>query len=590
MKKNYRIIILCFLVFGCLHHAGAQNQMLRYADGQVELGNFHHAAEIYAQAFGKKETYHSAKGAAQSFDKLKDYSNSHKWWEKVVEFPGESTMEDMESYLVSSYVVGQEEVAKEKLASLGYAVEDFEQSKVDMILASHSASSRLELEYLSDLNSSTAADFTGAKDGDGNFYFVSDREEIIDSKPMPLIRFDAKNKIFNKNIYDWTGREYLKIYKRDSNNNIGEVKVERDDFLHISDPAIAMIDGSEYMFFTATRNVPKVKKQKSHTVHPELFFGKLIDGEIVDIQDFPYNNIYGHSIITPFVDSGSNRLYFSSDMEGGFGGFDIYFVEFDGDLSFSNPNNLGDLVNSPGNERDPFLFEERFYFSSDGNEGFGGFDIFQADSKGDGMLFNLSNLGAPINSIKDDFGYRKFDKDEIYLSSNRLGDTGLDNIYKLALEFRQLLVRVVDCDGELVKDYDLQVVGNQGNKLDMIPNDKGEYIGDLEAETDYLLNLAKGGHFSVEDRSITTTDMEPGIIERNYRLIRIPSDMLVYTDIIYYNLDKSDIRRDADQIIAKVHSLMEKYKFLDLKVSSHTDSRASHEYNEALSKRRAEAV
>ncbi|MFD2035469.1 OmpA family protein, partial [Belliella marina] len=590
MKKVYKSIIIFLLAFGFLHTVDAQNQMLRYADQQVELGNFNHAAEVFSQAFDRRNTYRSAKGAALSFDKINDYENSYQWWNRVIDFSSEIDKEDVESYLLSAYLVGKQDLAKDKLSTLGYAIEELEDSKLEMILASFSSSSKMELEYVSSLNYSLSADYTGAKDKEGNIYFVSDRDRVAEGKSMPLLRFDAKNKIFDKNIYDWTGREYLKIYKKDDEGNIEEIQVDGQRFLHMSDPALAKINGQDYLFFSATRDITKKKKTKSLTVHPELFFGKLDGNVITDVRDFPLNNVFTHSLITPFVDQENKRLYFSSDIEGGVGGFDIYFVEFDEDFVFSEPINIGEEINSNGNERDPFIYENKLFFSSDGHEGFGGFDIFQADSKGDGIFFNLSNLEAPINSIKDDFGYKKFDKEEVYLSSNRLGNSGLDNIYKLVLQLRQLLVRVVDCDGELVMDYDLQVVENQGNKLDMKLNDKGEYIGDLEADTDYMLNLAKGGHFPVEDHSITTVDMEPGIIERNYRLIRIPSDMIVYTDIIYYNLDKSDIRRDADQIIDKVHALMEKYKFLDLKVSSHTDSRASHEYNEALSKRRAEAV
>ncbi|MCH7396345.1 OmpA family protein [Belliella sp. DSM 107340] len=590
MKKFYKLIILSLLLVGFVFNARAQNQMLRYADQEVQLGNYHHAADIYTQAFQRKNSYIAAKGAALSFDKLNDYSNSYDWWGKVIDVSSEPIKEDIESYLLSAYVVGRENVAIEKIASLGYAVEEIEQSKVEMILASRDMQSSLTLEYLGELNSSNAADFTGALDEEGNIYFVSDREQLMDSKSMPLIRMDARNRTFNKNIYDWTGREYLKIYRQDKEKNIQEVQFERSDFLHISDPAITKVNGVEYMFFTATRDVTKIKKKKNITVHPELFYGKLEDGKVIGIQDFPYNSFLEHSVVTPFIINSGNKLFFSSDMAGGIGGFDIYFVEFGNDFQFTDPINLGENINSEGDERDPYLFEEKIFFSSNGHEGFGGFDIFQADSKGDGIFLNLINLGAPINSPKDDFGYKKFKKDEIYLSSNRLGDSGLDNIYKLSNQLRQLLVRVVDCDGELVTDFDLNVFQAKGEKVDMKLNSEGAYVGDLEADTKYDLNLAKNGHFSVEDHTITTVDMEPGIIERDYRLIRIPSDLVVFTDIIYYGLDKSDIRNDAEEILANVSSLMDKYKFLELKVASHTDSRASSDYNVALSKRRAEAV
>jgi outer membrane protein OmpA-like peptidoglycan-associated protein len=85
---------------------------------------------------------------------------------------------------------------------------------------------------------------------------------------------------------------------------------------------------------------------------------------------------------------------------------------------------------------------------------------------------------------------------------------------------------------------------------------------------------------------------EPGeeLLEKEYKLVRIPENRAVYADIIYYDLDKSFIRKDATAIMDQVHRLMDKYSFLQLKVSSHTDVRASHAYNEHLSESRALAV
>ncbi|MFD2035307.1 OmpA family protein [Belliella marina] len=590
MRKNFTILLIFLFSTGFFQEGYAQKSMLRYADQQWDLGNYHHSADVYTKAFGRKETYRAAKGAALSFDKLKDYGQSYNWWQNVVKQGDDITDEDVGNYLMAAYSIEKQDEALAFLDKNGRAIDGLDTDRIAMILASFENNSNIELEYFKEINSPTAADFTGAKDRDGNLYFVSDREKVVDSKPMPLIRFDAKNKIYDKNIYNWTGREYLRIYRYGKDGSIQELGFDRNDLLHLSDPAIAVIGEEEYLFFSATKDIPKVKKKKDHTVHPELFYGKLVDGNVTDIMEFPYNNSLEYSVITPFFDPQTDRLYFASDMEGGQGGFDLYFVELIGELGFSSPVNLGEVVNSNGNERDPYVYEDKLYFSSDGHIGLGGFDIFQADIIGGDGFSNLSNMEAPINSLKDDFGYRKFDQREIYLSSNRLGDEGLDDIYKHGKLLRRFMVSVIDCEGELVKDSDLNVLFGEGETLEMNVNGEGVYLAELESDTDYFLTLSKKGHFSIKDNNITTKNNDDELIERNYRLIRNPFDKKVYSDIIYYNLDKSDVRNDAAKRLEILASIMGKYDFLKLKVSSHTDSRASDTYNLALSERRAESV
>lgn len=588
--KNYLPLILALFLISSYPNLGkAQNSLLSYADQQLELGNILHAAEAYGKAFGKKETYRAAKGAAQCYDKLNDYSQAMEWWEKAAAFE-ELSVNDAEDYLKTSYAVGRPNESRAVLEKLGFKIEDLANSDMKMVLASHSKTNSQEMEFVNDINSASATDFMGMKDAEENLYFVSDRGSSIEGGSIPGIRFDVKNKLFDKKHYNWTGREYLKIYRKNKTGTIEEIEFERKDFLHISDPSIIQIGEKDVIFFSATRDIGKVKGKKSFTVHPEIFYGTLNDGTVTEINSFPYNDVFSHSVITPFADLPSGRLYFASDMKDGFGGYDIYYSSFTQELDFSSPVNIGDEVNSLGNERDPFLHDDKLYFASDGIEGYGGFDIFSAETDNDGRFGNLLHLDSPVNSAKDDFAYRQFSVNEIYVSSNRLGDSGLDNIYRLEQEFRQLLVRVTDCRGDLVTGSDLNLVNAVGDDVEMIQTEPGVYQGDLTADTDYNLSLTKDGFFMVEDKGITTKETPSGVQERQYKLVKIPMDLTVFTYTIYYDLDKSGIRTDADEILSTVLGLLEKYEFLELKVLAHTDSRASDKYNKALSHRRAEEV
>lgn len=148
-----------------------------------------------------------------------------------------------------------------------------------------------------------------------------------------------------------------------------------------------------------------------------------------DWQTFIFNDTtrsYGH----PSVDGKEELFFFSSDMEGGYGGTDIY-VCFNIDNKWTNPINLGPHVNTAYNELYPFYHSDgTLYFSSNRLEGMGGYDIYSALENSDGEYEHVENLYAPINSPQDDLSiYWDKEKKVGYFSSNRIGGKGQEDIY-----------------------------------------------------------------------------------------------------------------------------------------------------------------
>ncbi len=131
----------------------------------------------------------------------------------------------------------------------------------------------------------------------------------------------------------------------------------------------------------------------------------------------------------PAISEDGNTLYFASDMPGGYGGYDLYVTTKNNLGTWSNPKNLGDKVNSKGNEMFPFVIGEKLYFSSRGHKGYGGSDVFLSTLK-EGEWSSPKNMGLGVNSSKDDFGFvlTKSGK-KGYMSSNREGNNGYDYIY-----------------------------------------------------------------------------------------------------------------------------------------------------------------
>jgi outer membrane protein OmpA-like peptidoglycan-associated protein len=136
----------------------------------------------------------------------------------------------------------------------------------------------------------------------------------------------------------------------------------------------------------------------------------------------------------PALSADGQRFYFTSDREGGYGGMDLYVSHFTGG-KWSTPLNLGPTVNTPGNEVFPFSYDDgTLYFASDGWGGLGGLDIFYSDELEDGSMRQATNLGAPFNSNKDDFGYiLDVTGTQGYFTSAREGGAGGDDIYTFSL-------------------------------------------------------------------------------------------------------------------------------------------------------------
>ena len=151
------------------------------------------------------------------------------------------------------------------------------------------------------------------------------------------------------------------------------------------------------------------------------------DGDFTDAKPFTFNQVE-YSYAFPNLGFNGNALYFASNKPGGYGGFDLY-VSYFKDGAWSDPENLGSTINTPGNEITPFFDGERLYFSSDYHYGLGGYDNFVAEVT-DGLWDEAVNLGKGINSPSDDY-YLVPDMTDgtYYFTSNRLGGRGKDDIY-----------------------------------------------------------------------------------------------------------------------------------------------------------------
>jgi len=293
-------------------------------------------------------------------------------------------------------------------------------------------------------------------------------------------------------------------------------------------------------------------------------------------------------------------------MPGTHGQSDLWKVKINDDGSFGTPENLGTTINTEGKETFPELTNENeLYFASDGHPGLGGLDIFMAKLNEDGTFRSPLNVGAPANSPKDDFAYLIDTKTRKgFLSSNRDGGKGYDDIYKF-LETRKLVCEqtlsgiVTDLEtGEILPNTKVTLFDDKFNKLkEVMSDDKGFYdMGTVECGKAYYIRGEKETYETKEQKITISketgkTDL-PIQLEKKVKPVTVGDDLAKAfgIKIIYFDLDKWNIRPDAALELEKILDVMKQYPNMKIDVRSHTDCRASHKYNEKLSDRRAKST
>ena len=296
---------------------------------------------------------------------------------------------------------------------------------------------------------------------------------------------------------------------------------------------------------------------------------------------------YAHPAISP----DGEWLYFVSDMPGGVGGLDIWRCRLYGNHETGGVENLGEPINTPGDEMFPtFRPNGDLYFSSDGHPGLGGLDIFIAKPMDSGQ-YKLEHPGFPLNSQGDDFGMT-FEGllNKGYFSSNR-GDTrGMDHIYSF---FNPEIVQTVkgwvyEQDGYELTAAQVYMVGNDGTNLKLSVRGDGSFTQEIKPNVDYvLLGTCKGFLNHQEQLHVEpVTASEEYVLQ--FPLANISAPVLI--ENIFYDFNKATLRPESATALDELVKLLNDNPHITIELSAHTDYKGSEQYNEGLSQRRAESV
>ena len=288
-------------------------------------------------------------------------------------------------------------------------------------------------------------------------------------------------------------------------------------------------------------------------------------------------------------------------MPGTIGMSDLWYVEITGDNTYGEPVNLGGGINTEARESFPYISKEgNLYYSSDGLDGLGGYDIYVTKLDQTGMSGDITNLGEPANSSQDDFGFIINEEKEIgYLSSNRNGEGGsiADEIYRIRSKCMITIVGTVfdQTSGQLLPGSEVTLLDENNQVINTITVGKdGAYSFDADCESTYSVRGTKDEYRPNE--KIVATPAASGTIEVPLPLQKIdpcpPNDLgcRLCLQPIFFDFDRFNIRPDAEVELAKILAAMRQYPQLVIHIESHTDSRGSKSYNERLSENRAQST
>ncbi|MDT0541074.1 OmpA family protein [Croceitalea sp. P059] len=415
----------------------------------------------------------------------------------------------------------------------------------------------------------------------------------------------------NDELYGWNNEPWLDIFYVPEGNTMASPKRfggEINSKFHES----SLVFSTDYKNDTIvyfTRNNYFQKKEGFHTTQKEdklienqnnlkIYKGEKIDGEWKVTRNLKTNADH-YSTGHPSVNTERTLLYFSSDRPGGYGGTDIYYAKIHPRGGIGQPINAGPIVNTAGNEMFPYVNNEgQLFFSSDGHLGFGQLDVFGTVADSTGQIKDVINLGKPLNSDKDDFGYYALENGiDGYVSSNRKGGKGGDDIYKFRF-VPSLSVQGVVTDAINLKTLDSVQISlfNQatGELMSKTMTDaNGKYQMLISRNVNYRIEAVRKTH---PHKSVYFNTRTTG---RAARLVRQDIELEPILDVkvlaglkkIYYDFNKADIRPDAAIELDKVVKLMtETYPEMIIKLEAHTDPVGSHAYNDQLSERRAKSA
>ncbi len=513
MKKITHVFLIAVFSFFLISTHGFSQSKLKQANKEFNDLSFFEAAKLYEQclkdnSFEASQKEELLKNLAFSYRKLQDTKNSERVYAQIInDYPNVVS----EVFLFYGQALSQN--GKYKESQKYYAIYGEKQS--NDIRAKRFAVSYLNINRFYKDSSLYKINFLpiNSKQSDfspmyykGGLVFTSAREEsgafkrmfAWNKTPFLDLFFTADTSVLMNGVEAAASlggasaaNEDVTAEKTTENLTKVEVFSRTLNTKYHEGPMTFFKDEKKIVF---TRNSPK--EGKDDVTRIKLFTADLKEEKWINIKEVTFNSDE-YSTGHPALNRDDSKMYFVSDMPGGYGGTDIYSVTYK-DGIWGTPVNMGKEINTEGNEMYPYVdTKDNLYFASDGHEGLGGLDMFYAEMKQGVASRSIQNLGFPLNSEKDDFGIIT-DGERVngYFSSNRKRGLADDNIYSFQRgAYRTLEIVVYDANSK-TKMENVQVrmiVNGEPRDILLTPKD-GKITINLETDAEYEFKLIKEGY------------------------------------------------------------------------------------------------
>lgn len=621
MKHFFIIIFSVFLlginVLPAVAQKDKKTKMELLGDKHYEVGDYYLAAEYYQQELERNpDNLYASYQIARCYRKFFEYNEARKWYQKVVEEDKEREFPLARYYYAHMLKMNGEYVpASEAFETFmaEYTAEDEEDEYIELALL-HYNGCILALSELKKPQRNYGFQNPGPPVNTpfsdyGAVMYEHDTSIVVTSSRM----YDEKEQ-----VYKVLGGAYSDNYFLEKDTTEWTILNEEDEkkFKNLNtkynDGAGVFNKARDKYYFTSCGEFSDDKRE----INCAIFVSKLKE----DVWGKPeklneHINPKGEWNAQPSLTDSGDTLFFVSKRPGGLGQHDIWYSVQESDSledDWGEAVNLGEPVNTPLSDFTPSYYskEQALFFSSDGHEGFGGFDIFIA--KGD-SLEDIRNIGLPFNSNMDDFYFVLGDKVG-YLSSNRSGGEGNDDVYSFNIMSREAVIAEIESDsfpnahsitirGKIVDHEQQPVEGvvvlltdSAGNTLKTTMTDEeGKFVfANLDPDRDYRVMLEEDDGSLMADveyhaEDVSVVENEEPLNTSDLETAHTTASRVLF-EHIYFDFDKDILRPEAKKVLDELAEYIKDHPSVKVEIQGHTDAVGSSDYNEQLGKRRGDAA
>jgi outer membrane protein OmpA-like peptidoglycan-associated protein/tetratricopeptide (TPR) repeat protein len=576
MKRRFTELLSVCLVVIML--SGCASYYVEQGDTQYQAYGYAKAAKFYEKAYAKNPKADIAIKLADCYRNMNNYANAEKYFAKGIKDAKELDLIVKSNYGKVLMSVGKYDEAKEQFKQ--YLTEKPGDFAAQLLLNSCNDLG----QFYKDTTRYSTKD-AGVK-GLINAYSPAFYKDGIVVVGEVAAKREAKQNPGTLNSY-----QDLYFMTKDKDGKLGKPEPMKGSINDEFHQGPASFNKAGTIAYYSSNIFPKVKASEKYEkdYNVQIRVDSLVGGEWRRATDFPHNN-QDYSVEHPSISQDGKFLYFSSNMPGGQGGYDIYMCAKENG-TWGNPVNLGPPINTSVDEKFPSVFDGRLYFASNGHKNLGGYDVYLCKGENGNWKAPI-NLNYPLNTKADDFGLiLNPDGKTGYFSSNR---SGSDRIFEFVMNPPIIYAKgKISAEGGPLAGTTIIFENKNTGEIDSMQTDSnGEYNYKLTEESDYVITARKTGYLKKTTEISTKGREENDPIVSDFELMKIEIEKPVVLDlgVVFFDYDKYKLRKEAFSVLDGVVKMLIDNPEIRIELSAHTDSRGTDKYNQKLSDRRANAV